>query len=129
MHFFDQLVLASSLLAAASEANPLTSTSDPSTFSVHQVVKHDGINRENRSRFAMNRIRRKFGHDAPPAPPLSEVQRAKSKANSSKAKGSSKSSNNSESAKNDDQDTQYICEVEVGGQTVRLNFDTGSSDL
>lgn len=129
MRFLDQLVLASSFLAAASEANPIAATSDPNTFSIHQVVKHGGINRENRSLHAINKIRRKFGHHAPAAPPLSQVQKAKSKAKSSGVKGSSKAGSNTESAKNDDGDIQYICEVEVGGQTVRLNFDTGSSDL
>ena len=26
-------------------------------------------------------------------------------------------------------DSEYICNVTIGGQTLRLNFDTGSSDL
>ena len=131
MQYFSlQQALVLSLLAISSDATPLTSTSQPNAFSVKQVSR-PGIQRENRALHAINRAHRRFGHgNAPAAPPMAMVQKPLRKAGT-KSKLAKDGRKGSETASSDPKnpDLEYVCEVEVGGQPVRLNFDTGSSDL
>lgn len=140
MLFADQLVLVCTLLAAVTAANPLISNNNQKGFTVHQSLKQNSVSqvstkkslqRENIGRHAINKVHRKFGHGrAPAAPPRAFVQKPmKQQEKVSKwfKFGSQKAK--SETATTDGQDLEYVCHVQVGGQTVKLNFDTGSSDL
>ena len=130
MRFSDQLALICSLLAVTSDATPLTSTSNPNAFSVKQVSR-PAIQRENRALHAINRAHRRFGHgNAPAAPPMALVQKPLRKGGR-KSKFSKSGKKGSETASSDPKnpDMEYVCEVQIGEQPVRLNFDTGSSDL
>ena len=128
MRFSDQLALVCSLLAITSDANPLASTSNRNAFSIKQVSR-PAIQRENRALHAVNRAHRRFGHgNALPAPPMSLVQKPLRK-NGGKSKLSKDGRKVAASSDPKNPDMEYVCEVQVGGQPVRLNFDTGSSDL
>ena len=128
MRFTDQLVLAFALLSASAWAAP----NKPNTFHIDQIPNRQ-LAREHRGRHAIRKAHRKFNtklRNTPAAPSIDKTQKplvknAKSKAASPK----SKATDNTETAKPDEQFVQYVCEVEVGGQKARLNFDTGSSDL
>lgn len=133
MRVTDQLALVCALLAVSSEANPLTQKRSPNTFSAQQVARPAHVV-QYPGRNAMARVRRKFGQGgAPPAAPpvsptrnsqkpLKKFKKAKSKANAPAGAGETQ-------ADSAEGDQEYVCEVEVGGQKTRLNFDTGSSDL
>ena len=129
MRFSDQLVLALSLLTVSSLAKP----TNPNTFHIDQIP-NKGFSREHRGRHAIRKAHRKFNNklrNTPAAPPLSKTQKpltSKNKASFGKSKAADPNAS-TEQAKPDDQFVQYVCEVEVGGQKARLNFDTGSSDL
>ena len=134
-----QLVLALALLVALVAANPLAepeakkplTTSRRKTMHVKQVMtKHKAQNHG--GYLAYRKALRKFGHgDA--VPELKKAtQNNKKKTTANKAEGAKSNKDagdSSETATTDQQDTQYVCEVQVATAKFRLNFDTGSSDL
>ncbi|KAI4154862.1 MAG: hypothetical protein LQ340_001389 [Diploschistes diacapsis] len=138
MRVTDQLALVCVLLVAFAEANPITQRHNPDTFSVTQVSR-PAVAHEFRGRFAVQKVRRKFGHDnAPSAPPSKQASqksmKAKAKTGEKKDKAGKKKDKapagaGETTADSADGDQEYVCEVVVGGQKTKLNFDTGSSDL
>ena len=129
MRLTDQLVLVCSLLTACSEANPLTQTHDPHAFSVNQVAR-PAIPHKFRGRHAVNKVLRKFGNgNAPSVPHLNHAQQPIIASSKAKSKAYAPSGAGQSTADSEQQDLEYVCHVEVGGQKTRLNFDTGSSDL
>ena len=120
----DQLTLAASLLATVVSATPM---SKGNTFTTKQVCATTRSNRRTGAR-ALKFAYHRYGKKMP----------SKGKA----GKGSDKQKafqSRSASAKNDDgtvvatpsdlSDDEYTSQVQIGGQTVTLDFDTGSSDL
>ena len=135
MRVTDQLVLVCALLAASSAANPLTQRSDPDTFSF-TMVGNKAPHRKNRGLHAVNRVLRRFGNgNAPKVKPVKQAQTPTKGNRGKKAKKSKAKSKNAPAGAGDttaesaDNDQEYVCEVEIGGQKTKLNFDTGSSDL
>ena len=129
MRVTDQLALVGVLLAASSEGNPLTQTFDPKTFTFTQVGR-PVFAHEYRGRYAVNRVLRKYANgNAPPAPPMDQVQKPLKKAKVAKSKAKAPAGAGETTAHSEGGDQEYVCEVQVGSQKVRLNFDTGSSDL
>jgi aspergillopepsin I len=127
MRVTDQLVLACALLSAATEANPLRGSSDAKPFSIN-LVSRPVPAREFRGRHAMNKVLRKYANgNAPPAPPLNRVQKPMKVKGKGKSKAPAGAGQTTANSKDDDQ--EYVCEVDISGQKLRLNFDTGSSDL
>ena len=133
MRVTEQLALVVALIAASSEANPLTQRSNPDTFSLRQVGR-PATRIEYRGRSAVNRVLRKFNKDSLPSlpsspkggaqKPLTKVKGKKGKQKDAAPAGAGETTANSEDA-----DQEYVCEVTIGGQKTNLNFDTGSSDL
>ena len=129
MRVTDQLGLVCALLAASSEANPLTQRQNPDTFSVTQVGRPVPP-REYRGRHAINRVLRKFGNgNAPSIPPPKQAQTPMKKSKTGKSKSKAPPGASKTTADSADNDQEYVCEVEIGGQKTKLNFDTGSSDM
>ena len=129
MRFTDQLVLVCALLVASSEANPLTQKHNPKSFSVKEVGR-PAAPRQYRGKHAMNRVRRKYGNgEVLSAPPLQHNQQPMKASSKHKSKVEAPPGAGQTTAESSQQDLEYVCEVDVGGKKMKLNFDTGSSDL
>ena len=126
MRLLSQLVLAFALLAALAAATPRSKRGK--SFSVKQVSRK--VTAESYAgHHALSKAYRKLRH-TPPA--LKKATPKKSKAavaNKAVAQKDAASDQSTEEAKPDQQDTQYVCEVDIADGKFRLNFDTGSSDL
>ena len=134
MRLLGQLVLAFALLAALVAARAPAPHSRRHTFSVKQVQKKVPAV-PNRGFKALRKAMRKFGHaDAIPKLKAKEEKRGLQKqggktANKAAAAQKDAAAASSDTATTDSQDTEYVCEVTVWTAKIRLNFDTGSSDL
>lgn len=106
---FTQLQLAFLGLSALGAAVPVTSTSEKKTFSVNQV-KVAGTKTKNPAEHYANALR-KYGAEVP-----SHVLAAAA------ATGSVTTSPT-------EFDSEYLTPIDVGGTTMNLDIDTGSSDL
>jgi aspergillopepsin I len=110
-----QLVLAAATLVSLTEALP-TTESHVGSFSVKQV-KNPNFKRSGVDAFA--HAFHKYGKEMPSY--LKEALASKS----------SKDGNDGSvtATPSDQYDSEYLCPVSIGGQTLNLDFDTGSSDL
>ena len=106
---FTQLQLAFLGLSALGAAVPVTGTSEKKTFSVNQV-KVAGTKTKNPAEHYANALR-KYGAEVP-----SHVLAAAA------ATGSVTTSPT-------EFDSEYLTPIDVGGTTMNLDIDTGSSDL
>ena len=141
MRLLGQLVLAFALLAALVAARAPGNSKRGNTFSVKQTKYHRPAVK-NRGLKAMRSAMRKFGHpesmpelqkdkdekDKKDKPKLKKQGTTANKAAAPKQKDAA-AGQSTETATTDNQDTEYVCEVDVGDAKFRLNFDTGSSDL
>ncbi|MCJ1438398.1 Type I transmembrane sorting receptor [Xylographa pallens] len=105
MPSFYQVSVAAALLAISAAA-PTKSN----TFSVGQVIKNPGIIKSGPAAMAAPFI--KYGKTMP-----AEVALAASTADGTVV------------ASPTEYDSEYLCPVDIGGETLQLDFDTGSSDL
>ncbi|MCJ1381275.1 Type I transmembrane sorting receptor [Xylographa soralifera] len=105
MPSFYQVSVAAALLAIGAAA-PTKSN----TFSVGQVIKNPGIIKSGPAAMAAPFI--KYGKTMPPAVALA-----------------ASTSDGTVVATPTEYDSEYLCPVTIGGETLQLDFDTGSSDL
>ena len=120
----DQLTLAASLLATVVSATPM---SKGSTFTAKQVRATTRSNRRTGAgalRFAYHRYGKKM-----PSKDGAGQGSNKQKALNSRSASASTDDGTVTATPSDLSDDEYICQVQIGGQTVNLDFDTGSSDL
>ena len=106
MPSFYQVSVAAALLTLSAAAP----TTKRSGFSVHQVVKNPGIIKSGPAAMAAPFI--KYGKTMPPAVALAAA-----------------TSDGTVTATPTEYDSEYLCPVTIGGETLQLDFDTGSSDL
>ena len=130
MKLTDQLVLACTLLGITDAAPPVANPGGKGFSIAANLQPVAAADRhQKRSLHAINKVKRRYmTGDAPKAPQnFQRAKAVKSKKGSNKSQvpiGGGKTVANSLQ-----DDMQYICEVDIGGQKMRLNFDTGSSDL
>ena len=125
MHFtIDQLTLAASLLATVVSATPM---SQGNTFTAKQVRGTTKSNRRTGTG-ALAYAYHRYGKKMPSKGDAGKGSN-KQKAFNSRSASASTDDGTVTATPNDLSDDEYICQVQIGGQTVSLDFDTGSSDL
>ncbi|KAL8676749.1 MAG: hypothetical protein Q9224_007257, partial [Gallowayella concinna] len=108
MHFIENLSVASAIIAFAS-ASPFDKAAIKKDFTVHQTTPKPKI-RSGPAAVAATFL--KYGKQPP-----------------SNVKAAAASNDGSVVTTPTEFDSQYLTPVTIGGQTVNLDFDTGSSDL
>lgn len=111
MHFISKVSAASALvsLASAIPADYSPVETRGAAFTVHQTVAKSHILS---GPAALAKVYGKYGKTAP-----------------ADVKAAAASNDGTVTASPEQYDSEYLCPVSIGGQTLNLDFDTGSSDL
>jgi hypothetical protein len=117
-----QLLLFVTLLITAVLAAPTTHLRKKRSFKVPRVQQHNYVPD---GTFALRKAYRKFGFGTPNTFPTIDFAPKLAAANN----GGNSTEDGEVSASPTQNDAEFLSPVSVGGQTLVMNFDSGSSDL
>lgn len=119
MHSFQQLIFLTALFATVVFSSPTPTKPLQKRSFTHVVRRKNHSNNPKAGINAMTQAYRKFGFDMPPAMASASI--------SSKVVTGSESGQ--VAADPEPNAAEYLSPVIIGGQTLTMDFDTGSSDL